>query len=196
MVKRLIRVKLNEDKRLERYKVWFTPAVKCEIDIIKSFNKNNIEGIKQLQEYLQGLRMYISNPVLAWDNLDRFQHYPNGATHINELGYNFIYYVKNSKFEHTQYVCVVKIYYNLSEFGLQDPFATIGNQQGQKVKESILNRKTNRLKRTIYLKESELRLIIDESVKRVLDERRNRILTEAVGRSFRRVLREHLTRNS
>ena len=97
MVNRLFKVKLNEDKRLERYKVWFTPAVKREIDIIKRFNRNNVEGIKQLQEYLQGLRMYISNPVIAWDNLDKYQHRPNGATHVNELGYNFTYLVKNSR---------------------------------------------------------------------------------------------------
>ena len=154
------------------------------------------------EEYLQGLKSYISKPVLAWDNIDKYPHTRNGATHVHELGYNFIYYVNNSKFDHKQYVCVVKIYFDLSEFGLQDPFATnrnqqgpiVGNQQGQ-VKENILNKNTNRVRRTIHLKESELKRMIDESVRRALGERRKRRLDEAVSKSLRRVLREHLTRN-
>ena len=43
--------------------------------------------------------------------------------------------------------------------------------------------------------QSELKRMIDESVRRVLAERRNHRLNEAVSRSFRRVLREHITRN-
>ena len=42
---------------------------------------------------------------------------------------------------------------------------------------------------------SRLKHMIDESVRRVFAERRNRRLNEAVGRSFRMVLREYLTRN-
>ena len=183
---RKIGICLNEDKRLEPYKVWFTPTVRHTIDVIKAYNSNNIEGIKEFEEYLQGLKSYISKPVLAWDNIDKYPHTRNGATHVHELGYNFIYYVNNSKFDHKQYVCVVKIYFNLSEFGLQDPFATngnqqrplVGNQQGQ-VKENILNKNTNRVRRTIHLKESELKRMIDETVRSVLAERRYRRLNEA-----------------
>ena len=45
------------------------------------------------------------------------------------------------------------------------------------------------------IKQSDLKHMIDESVRRVLAERRNHRLNEAVSRSFRRVLREHITRN-
>lgn len=115
---------VNEDKRLEPYKVWFTPNVRNEIEVIKAYNRNNIEGVRLLQDYLQGLRMHISNPVLAWDNVHKYSHHPNGVTHFNELGYNFAYIIKNSKFDNKQYVCVVKIFYNLAEFGLKNPFVT------------------------------------------------------------------------
>ncbi len=45
------------------------------------------------------------------------------------------------------------------------------------------------------IKQSELKHMIDESVRMVFAERRNRRLNEAVGRSFRMVLKEYLTRN-
>ena len=51
------------------------------------------------------------------------------------------------------------------------------------------------MKQTIRLTGSELRNMISESVKRVLAERRNHRLNEAVSRSFRMVLSEHITRN-
>lgn len=123
-------IRLNEDKRLASYKVWFTPNVKQEIETIKAYNRNNINGIRQLNHYLQGLMQYISNPSLAWDNIGKYPHKANGATHVNELGYNFTYFIKNSKFEHEDYVCITKIYFNLEEFDLRNPFVAYGNNQG------------------------------------------------------------------
>ena len=127
---KLVRVTINEDKRLEPYKVWFTPTVKHDIAVIKAYNRNNIEGVQQLQNYLRELMQYISNPSLAWDNIGKYPHVYNGATHVNELGFNFLYFIKNSKFEHKDYVCVVKIYFNLDTFGLRNPFVPNGSNQG------------------------------------------------------------------
>ena len=47
----------------------------------------------------------------------------------------------------------------------------------------------------IIIKQSELKHMIDESVRKALKERMKHRLEESVDRSLRRVLREHLTRN-
>ena len=70
------------------------------------------------------------------------------------------------------------------EFGLKVP---------SNVKESK-QYNTNRVKRTICLTESELERMIDKSVRRIIKERRNRILDEAIGRSLHKLLRERTTK--
>ena len=224
--------KLNEDKQLQPYDVWFTPNVRQDIKLIKAYNHNNIEGIEKLEDYLDGLITYISKPVLAWDNIAKYPHVQNGATHVRELDYNFTYFIRISKFNnHEPYVCINKIYFDFDFLELKNPFDntskttkttnTITNIKPNKdvspernisidrngnymaandwgadyVSENIqYNKNTNRVKRTIRLNESDFERLIDESVRRVLKERRNRRLDESIDRSLRRVLREHISK--
>lgn len=36
---------------------------------------------------VDGLKIYISNPVIAWDNNNKFKHFADGETNSKELGY-------------------------------------------------------------------------------------------------------------
>lgn len=70
---------IYEDNRSSLYRVYLGYKVQQEIKYLISCNKNNVEGIRRLKEYVKSLKRYISNPTLAWDNEGRYTHYQNGA---------------------------------------------------------------------------------------------------------------------
>lgn len=146
---------LYEDKQLTPYKVWLTPTVRNKINIIENFNSDNIDGLSQLYEYIENIKRYISYPVIAWDNTGRYHHFANGATHINEMGYNFIYLIKTSKFDQKPYVCITNISFDFDELGLVNPNEVCENKQ-------------YKTKTVCYIKESQLRSIIRETIRRIL----------------------------
>ena len=146
---------LNEDKLPKRLSVWFSRKINAQITAIETYNQDNIDSLSQWKDYLNGLRSYISNPVIAWDYTNKYQHYRNGTTYLNELGYNAIFTVMaNTKTQQT-YVSVFWINLKPEEFGLKVPPMLSENKQP-----------VNKI--VYHLKESQLRNIIRESIKRVL----------------------------
>lgn len=91
--------------------------------------------------------------------MNRYQHFPNGTTHITELGYDVTFMVKMNKKTHQSYVFVCEINLNAEEFGLEQP-SLFETQQPH-----------NLTKRRIRLTESDLYGIVQECVHRILNVR-------------------------
>lgn len=73
---------LNEDVILTKLIVVLSDDIQERINNIDWYNRNNIDALFQWHNYLDGLVNYISNPVIAWDNMNWYQHFPNGTTII------------------------------------------------------------------------------------------------------------------
>lgn len=150
---------LNEDVILTKLIVVLSDDIQERINNIDWYNRNNIDALSQWHNYLDGLVNYISNPVIAWDNMNRYQHFPNGTPHITELGYDVTFMVKMNKKTHQSYVFVCEINLNAEEFGLEQP-SLFETQQHH-----------NLTKRRIRLTESDLYGIVQECVHRILNVR-------------------------
>lgn len=148
--------RLNEDNLPKRLSVWFSRKINAQIDAIETYNQDNIDGLSQWKDYLYGLRSYISNPVIAWDYTNKYQHYRNGATYLNELGYNAIFMVMANTNTQQTYVSVFWINLKPEEFGLKVP--------------PTLNENAQSTTKIVYhLKESQLRKIVKESIRKILN---------------------------
>lgn len=132
--------------------VRFSPEIDYEIDTVCARNINNDEGLIQFAKYIEGLKKYISNPVIAWDNMDRYYHHPNGETYLDELGYDIGFIIKEDD-ENKTYVYVFYLNLNLDDFGLCE----------------------SRRKNIIRLTSSDLKRIITESVQRILQEPESKV---------------------
>lgn len=73
---------LHEDKTPQRLVVRFSTDIADKINDINWYNRSNTGALTQWHNYLDGLVNYISNPVVAWDNMKWYQHFPNGTTII------------------------------------------------------------------------------------------------------------------
>lgn len=170
---------LNEDNLPPKLPVIFSEEIINEIEVIKEYNQFEKEGLIKLDSYIKWIGNHISNRAIAFDYGNNFRRESDGTTTIYDMGVSFC--VKEGT--DGTFIEISWLHFNLEEFGLEIP-----------VWESKQYNR-NRMKHSIHLIESDLKRMIDESVKRVLAERRNHRLNEAVSRSFRRVLREHITRN-
>ena len=140
---------LKEDILPKRISVRLSNEIVERIEDIDWCNRNNIEGISQLHDYIDGMTMWISNTSIAWDNTNDFQHYPDGSTHIKTNGYDVIYTIKTNKRKNQSYLYVFRIGINLEEFGLNAP--------------SLLWENCNS-KRVYHITDSQLRSIITETI--------------------------------
>lgn len=111
---------LTEDKRLPKLPVIFSDKVIDKIDLIRDVNKGD-ENLYQLYEYIDSLKSYIANPVIAWDNVGKYRHNSTGETHIKELGYNVGFTIKTNQTTNTNYVYVFKIVFPLKKLELKIP---------------------------------------------------------------------------
>lgn len=178
------RYELNEDRLPSKLTVLFSQKIRREIESIEIQNQNNIDGLYKWRDYLNGITNYLSNPVIAFDYTNRYSRFPNGAIYNRDFDYNVGYVVKTNNSTNQSFVYVFMVNLKPDEFGLKVP---------SNVKESKQHN-TNRVKRTICLTESELERMIDKSVRRIIKERRNRILDEAIGRSLHKWLRERTSK--
>lgn len=137
---------LKEDKLPPKLIVYFTSNIKSKIEHIAQYNQKNIEGKAQWKKYLRWISNYIANPTIAWDYSNQFKHTSNGTVHFRNFGYKVDYIVKIDKEVNQAYICIMKIDFNLAEFGLEMP--------------PLLNEN----KRTIQLTESQLRNIIRRTI--------------------------------
>lgn len=114
---------ITEDTRAAKLYVTFSHTLSNMIDTIEAYNQNKHDGIIQLANYLEGLKEYLSNPQIAFDYAHKYQHFRNGAIHLEELGYNVSFIVKTNKYGQS-YVYVFKINLDVSDFGLDNPYKT------------------------------------------------------------------------
>lgn len=100
---------LKEDKTLPKLPIIFSTEVSNKIDEVFDFNKNDDNALSQFNDYIEGLKSYISNPVIAWDNMGRYQHSANGQVHIRELGYDVTFIIDVSTDKNFVYVIELKL---------------------------------------------------------------------------------------
>ncbi len=79
---------LYEDRLPSKLLVRFSYDISKKINTIDSYNQNNIGAVSQWYDYLDGIKSYLSNPVIAWDYTNRFSQFPNGARFIRDFDYN------------------------------------------------------------------------------------------------------------
>ena len=150
---------LIEDKLPPKLPVVFSSKISNQINVIYACNQNNTDALSQWDEYIEGLKSYISNPVIAWDYNNRYVHFPNGAIHLMDLGYDVSFIVKTNQTTNENYVYVFMLNLKPEEFGLKVP--SKGNSQIT-CNTNISNKKL------IRLTEQDLHRIVRESVNRIL----------------------------
>ena len=139
------RFHLKEDNRLPNLSVRFSPDITYRIESVNSQNYDKQEALSQWNDYIDWILRYLSNPVIAWDNMNRFHHTSNGETFIEELGMDVGFIIETDN-NANQYVYVFYLDLKTDDYGLN---------------ESIK-------KKSIILTEIELRKIIFESIRKVL----------------------------
>ena len=110
---------LKEDKRLPKLPVIFSPEIIQSIEDIHRRNYDNQEALTEWENYIDGVIGYISNPVIAWDYVGRYPHFPNGAIFVNDFGYNAAFIVKTNFKTNQPFVYLFKLNLNLEAFGLK-----------------------------------------------------------------------------
>ena len=141
------RYKLNEDNLPEKLPVRFSFRVSQTIDNIIRKNRNNTEAISQWLNYLDNIKNYISNPVIAFDYTNRYRQLSDRRRFISDFDFNVGYTILNDYTTEQPFVYVFMINLKSDEYGL---------------KENIQHKKQ------VQLSEYQLRKIIRESIRRML----------------------------
>lgn len=142
---------LKEDNLPSKIPVRFSSKIDKDINEIKTYNKYNIDAISQWIEYLEDIKKYISNPVIAFDYTNRFIKFPNGTKYIRDFGYNVGYSIIADGINEQPCVYVFMVNLKTEEFGLKRPPVI---QESKK-------------KRQIVIKESQLHSIIHKTIRRL-----------------------------
>ena len=71
--------RINEDRLPPKLIVRFSSKIAQEIKRIDALNKHNIDALNNWKEYLSGIKRYLSDSTIAWDNMGRYPRFPNGA---------------------------------------------------------------------------------------------------------------------
>ena len=183
---------VSEDKLPKKLLVITSPEISKQIEMIDNYNQNNIDALSQWNEYIEGLKSYISNRSIAFDYANRFTKFPNGAIHLMDLGYDVTFIVRTNRRTNRSYVYVFMLNLKPEEFGLRVPpkrnsqsqvnSPTINNvvqnisvdSNGNYVSENgwgadyVSETTSNNRIKLIRLTESDLHRIIKESVNKVL----------------------------
>ena len=127
--------------------IYFSREINNEIETIKAYNENNIEAIKQWQDYLIGMKSYISCPAIAWDNMGRYPKLRNNyrVKYINDFDYNVGLIIKTNMATNQTYVVIFKANLNPEEFGLIVPPNINENKKTNQIISEVINQ---------YLKEN------------------------------------------
>ena len=102
----MIKTYLNEENLPPKLPVSFSAEIRNNINLIKDYNQNNRDALYQWGEYIDNLKNYISNRKIAWDYANRYVHFPNGAVHLVELGYDVTFIVSIDRTRNVNYVYV------------------------------------------------------------------------------------------
>lgn len=112
--------RLNEDKLPPTLEVRFSSKIAQQIRRINLLNKQNIDALNNWKEYLSGIKRYLSDSTIAWDNMGRYPRFPNGAIFIRDFGYNVAYTIQTDYITNQPYVYVFKVNLNARQFGLRE----------------------------------------------------------------------------
>ena len=156
-------IKLYEDTLPKSLNVIFSSKINKEIIFIKNYNQNNTEALAKWYNYIEEIKKYVSNRSIAWDYADRIRTFRNGTKFIGDFNYNVGYTVKWNS--HEAYVYIFMINLNPQEFGLKIPPTLKENKTIYT--NTIMNTQN---KQTVRLTETQLKRIINESVKQILTE--------------------------
>ena len=114
----------------------FSSKIKNQINLIKDYNQDNPDALSQWYDYIDNLKSYISNRKIAWDYANRYVHFPNGAVHLVELGYDATFIVSTDKTRNINYVYVFRVDLKPQDFGLKIPPTTEHKKRILKLTES------------------------------------------------------------
>lgn len=163
--------------------VRFSQEIANEIEWINFRNFGNDEALSQWNDYIEGIILHISDPVIAWDNMNRYRHTSNEETFIKENGMDVGFLIEIDNDTNQSFVYVFYLDLNIDEFGLVESKQRgkkliITEQQynelfqiplGINVKDMRTNESKER-KNVIRLTESMLKAIVAESVNGILKE--------------------------
>ena len=138
---------MNEDKLPPKIPVRFSTKVSSIIDSIISHNKGNIQAISEWLEYLETVKNYVSNPVIAWDYTNRNIQLKNGTKFIQDFDFNIGYTIITDYTTNSPFVYIFMVNLKPQEFGL---------------------RECKRRRNAVTITESKLRRIIAESIRKIL----------------------------
>ena len=159
--------RLYEDKRPRKLHVITSQKIDKRIDDIYTYNQDNIVAVRAWLEYIEDLEDYISNPAIAFDYTHRYVHFPNGAIHLMELGYDVSFIVKSDNTNGQLFVYIFDINLNYENFGLTDP----SNITDHKI-HNIMSKKTK-----IRLTETQLHRVIRQCLSETKNTARKDIFT-------------------
>lgn len=138
------RQRIKEDKVLPKLPVLFSSKIMGTINKVKMKNSNCPEKLLQWYEYIDSIKSHISNPVIAWDNANKFRQFPNGAKFIPDFDFNIGYVIKTNKQTQQNYVYVFMVNLKIQDYDL------------------------NESKSVIRISETELKRMITESVRDII----------------------------
>lgn len=160
---------LYEDRLPSKLLVRFSYDISKKINTIDSYNQNNIGAVSQWYDYLDGIKSYLSNPVIAWDYTNRFSQFPNGARFIRDFDYNVGYTIKTNNTTNQPYVYVFMVNLKPEEFGLEVPSNVSENVQRHISR--IVSESINNLVREIIEEDRQRRIqrIVRETIERYIN---------------------------
>lgn len=129
MMKRKV---LNEDRRLPKYPVKFSDDISNLIEDIISHNRFEKERLKEWNYFLESMVSRISDPVIAWDNTNIFQHEDDGTTHIQidgSDGYDVSFTFREDEKTGKTYISINSANLRIREHGLELPFGVFENNR-------------------------------------------------------------------
>ena len=144
---------LNEDTLPPKLPAIYSEEIKNDIEIIKEYNQFEKQGLLELDAYIKWLESHITNRSIAFNYGRNFTVESDGAIFIDYLGVRFRIEDDSKRV----FVKITWIDMKLEDYGLEAPPSLMENNQHN----------TSGMKHTIYLKESNLRRIIVESLKSV-----------------------------
>jgi hypothetical protein len=157
--------KLNEDKRLDKLPVRYSDELSKKIEEVKFYNMFEVENIEQWINSIKGLVSWVSDPSIAWDNQNKFTHYPNGETYIKRYGLRFsiMTYKDEQGIEHN-FVYIITITLNPQDYNLKIPPYLYENKKYKSAR--MVDKKCH--KDAIRLNESHIRQIVRETLRQYL----------------------------
>lgn len=138
-----------KEEKIKKLPVRFSQEIANEIEWINFRNFGNDEALSQWNDYIETIICYISDPVIAWDNMNRYRHNSYGETFIKELGMDVGFIIEIDSHTNKSFVYVFHLDLNIEKFGLNE----------SKDRNNI-----------IILTESDLKIIIQECIKKALCE--------------------------